>query len=233
MAYRSDPLDDPRLLKVGFSALKAFVGQNLASTDSEDAARELLDRCTTKFAIVNLAEHYQIDFSALLDREGGLRLAEGRRRVGATLESQQGRTTPPSSTRPTGVPRPNRKWGVAAWAQSQWKQEGGPAIEPLLSSGAVALLNAAWVIQLAEQPGAILPRRQDLPGEAFLPLDTLKAAGSVSGGLRIALLSYPWTHPVHPDKFGHTLRLVANVLKHFAAWEVRENRPPTWGLFWE
>jgi len=55
----------------------------------------------------------------------------------------------------------------------------------------------------------------------------------VGGGLRIALLSYPWTHPKHPDKFGFTLRLVAGVLRHYAAWETRENRPTTWGLFWD
>ena len=52
------------------------------------------------------------------------------------------------------------------------------------------------VVELAES-GKRIERRQDLPKEAFLSLDDLKAAGSVRDGLPIAMLSYPWLSPSH------------------------------------
>ena len=96
--------------------------------------------------------------------------------------------------------------------KKRWKELGGRMIENLLFSGAVAVLDAKYLVWLAET-GGVLQRRQDLSDEAFLSLAELKAAGCPHESLPIVVLSYPWLTPTHPDPRGHTLRLVAKVLK--------------------
>ena len=51
----------------------------------------------------------------------------------------------------------------------QWCELRGDALEPVLASGAVALLDAQWIISHAEASG-VLSHRQTLPEEAFLSL---------------------------------------------------------------
>ena len=48
-----------------------------------------------------------------------------------------------------------------------WRKRFGDALEPVLASGAIALLDAHWIIKHAEA-GGILDHRQALPSEAFL-----------------------------------------------------------------
>ena len=61
-----------------------------------------------------------------------------------------------------------------------WKAHDGEAIEASLASGAVALVDAHWLILFAKAGGRILPRAE-LPSEAFMALDELKAAGNPNG----------------------------------------------------
>ena len=65
-----------------------------------------------------------------------------------------------------------------------WEKYLGPALEGPLQSGAIALLDAAYVVQLAEKCQAIQPR-QLLPAEAFLSLGVIKEQDAYNDGLRI------------------------------------------------
>ena len=56
-------------------------------------------------------------------------------------------------------------------------------------------------------------RRQDLPKEAFIDLDTLKRMKHVSGRLSIISISHPWQQPDHPDPKEVNLQLLAKVMK--------------------
>ena len=82
--------------------------------------------------------------------------------------------------------------------EDEWRYNGGEELEPLLASGAIALLDAGWLIRRASS-GEGIKRRQDLEPEAFLSLDDLKAAGSVREGLPIILVScaLPGLLPLH------------------------------------
>jgi len=111
--------------------------------------------------------------------------------------------------------------------RKEWEGKGGAEVELLLRSGAVAVLDAKWVVALSKR-GGIISRRQELPDEAFLTLDEIVAAGLVSGGLRLALVSYPWLHPSHPDPKGTTLALLAKVLEAYLAKD-----KGVWALFWD
>ena len=64
--------------------------------------------------------------------------------------------------------------------------------------------------------GGRLPRRQDIPDEAFLTLDDLKqlpAGGNSHECLRIASASHAWQQPDNPDPKGINLALLARFLK--------------------
>ena len=62
-----------------------------------------------------------------------------------------------------------------------WRTKGGADLEPVLASGAVALLDAQWIISHAEA-GGVLNHRQALPEEAFLSLaDLVEATNEMSG----------------------------------------------------
>ena len=96
------------------------------------------------------------------------------------------------------------------------------------------MIDARWLVERAqESEDAIILRRQELPPEAFLSLNELKAAcvAHKSLCLPIVILSYPWLEPSHPDSKGFTLRLLAGVLNtmlvHAPAWF------PRVGVFWE
>ena len=98
---------------------------------------------------------------------------------------------------------------------------GGEEFEPWLSEQAdgtpIRLVNAEYLIQLAESGGKLL-RRQDMPESAFISLKDLR--GMAKGGqfhdcLRIFCVSHPWLQPDHCDPKGDNLRLLARVLKAY------------------
>ena len=72
-----------------------------------------------------------------------------------------------------------------------WESCLGPSLEPPLRSGAIALMDAAYVVKMAKEGRGIMPR-QLLPPEAFISLEELKAENKVDAGLRVLCISYPW-----------------------------------------
>ena len=124
---------------------------------------------------------------------------------------------------------PIRAVPVSAKVQADWEIYGGPSLESLLKNGSIALLDAQWLVEEAAR-GGVLRRRQELPDEAFLCCEEVKAFGVVDEGLPIAAISYPWLTPQHPDPHGSQLKLLAAVLEAFLA---GDGRPQRWALFWE
>ena len=102
----------------------------------------------------------------------------------------------------------------------EWKDRGGTELEAVLESGAVALLDAEWVIARAASSGVLLPR-QALPDEAFLSLSEVQARTCSYGPLPVVCVSHCWLQPDHPDPRGYNLRAVARALASLTKW----NRP--------
>ena len=88
------------------------------------------------------------------------------------------------------------------------------------------LIDARFMIALGELGGTMV-RRQDLPKEAFIDLDTLKR---MDGGnsLPIISISHPWQQPDHPDPKEVNLQLLAKVMKILLEHEGR-----TFAVFFE
>ena len=125
-----------------------------------------------------------------------------------------------------------------------------PRRQPVLKSGAIALLDARWIIKHAEA-GGVLTHRQALPKEAFLSLEDLVEAIPkddiwLYGSLPVAALSYPWLTKDHPDPIGANLRRVARALNVLLVghWQtenpmlIRQGIPstdslPRLGVFWD
>ena len=92
-------------------------------------------------------------------------------------------------------------------------------LREFLSSGSVALLKASYLLVLASIPGAVLPRRQDLPPSALVDVEMLdRCLGELSRCdaetrcdekfLPLIILSYCWMAKEHPDGEGRQLREV-------------------------
>ena len=93
-----------------------------------------------------------------------------------------------------------------------WRKLGGGDLEPVLASGAIALVDSRWIINYAEA-GGVLTHRQALPKDAFITFTDLVKGTESELGLLIAALSYPWLTKDHPDPEGKNLRRVAQALK--------------------
>jgi len=127
---------------------------------------------------------------------------------------------------------------ASSGAPSQIQRESfdefrGNEIEPFLRSGAVAILNAAWVVSLWRGGGRIR-RRQELPPEAFLAVDELIAATKHGAGLALLVISYAWLHPENPDPNGAHLALIGKVCHAF----IESRSGPlgggsAYGVFWD
>ena len=114
--------------------------------------------------------------------------------------------------------------GVSEEKLELWRKRGGGDLEPVLASGAVALLDAQWIISHAEA-GGVLTHRHALPEEAFLSLADLVEA--TRHDLPVAALSYPWLTKDHPDPRGANLSRVARALKVLTSGGRRL------GVFWD
>ncbi|CAK0825655.1 unnamed protein product [Prorocentrum cordatum] len=111
--------------------------------------------------------------------------------------------------------------------QRLWVERGGLELDPVLASGALLLLDAGSLIQLASS-GGILQPRQTLPPAAFASHSTVRAAthqvpetiGQSQKGafplftavLRIVCVSHCWLQPRHPDPLGYNLRVLGRAL---------------------
>ena len=138
-------------------------------------------------------------------------------------------------------------FGERVWAQYLKDNEGKPPdseiyfkpekMYSLLRQGSdgspapVRLLRLSWLLKQARR-GAVLPRRQELPDEAFLseaevralprghvgePLETCGCARTdnwrADKPLRIIAISYGWLTPEHPDPDGEQLRRFAKQIE--------------------
>ena len=119
----------------------------------------------------------------------------------------------------------------SAGTLKMWRERGGGDLEPVLASGAVALLDAQWIISHAEA-GGVLSHRQALPKEAFLSLANLVEVMWEQRGpfLPVAALSYPWLTKDHPDPCGANLSRVARALKAMLS---DPDNIPRLGVFWD
>lgn len=118
----------------------------------------------------------------------------------------------------------NQRKTRAEW----WVHWQGELLEPALASGAVALLDAGWLLKLAQSGrDARIQPLQALPYEAFVSIDELRAETDGGFHLPIIVLSYTWLHPLHPDPNGETLRLLGRLLPAFI------RRHARWGVFWD
>jgi len=117
----------------------------------------------------------------------------------------------------------------------------------LASSGDVQLLSFLWLQKRAKE-GKELPRRQDLPPEAFADMDALRKAHSdLPPHIRAAVLpmlsvSYCWLEPGHPDPDGKQLRHVVETLDKYLVtgrgYNIPEPEPwhsffPDMAVFWD
>ena len=82
------------------------------------------------------------------------------------------------------------------------------------------LIDLRWLVKLGRKRGR-LPKWQDLPSEAKVPLGELRR--SYGGwGLPILALSYPWHSKHHPDPQGSQLQQLLPLLE--AVQEVLDER---------
>ena len=101
-----------------------------------------------------------------------------------------------------------------------WRENDGTAFESALQVdpehgvSPVKLIDMRFIIALGELGGTMV-RRQDLPKEAFIDLDTLKRLKreGLYRSLNIISISHPWQQPEHPDPKEVNLQLLAKVLK--------------------
>ena len=139
-------------------------------------------------------------------------------------------------------------FGERVWAQYLKDSEGKPPgdgeiffkpekMYSLMRRGSdgspapVRLLRLSWLLQQARR-GAVLPRRQELPEEAFLSEAEVRALPRGHEGkafetcgclmpddqradkpLRIIAISYGWLTPEHPDPDGEQLRRFAQQIE--------------------
>ena len=118
-----------------------------------------------------------------------------------------------------------------------WRELDGTAFESALQVdpehgvSPVKLIDMRFIIALGELGGTMV-RRQDLPKEAFIDLDTLKRLkGPVS--LPIISISHPWQQPDHPDPKEVNLQLLAKVLKLMLEFYKQSGIGTTFAVFFE
>eukprot|EP00900_Chrysochromulina_parva_P018913 jgi/Chrpa1/27022/Chrysochromulina_OHIO_Genome00000954-RA len=113
---------------------------------------------------------------------------------------------------PPTRPSPPVPAALAARQERAWERLGGREIEDMVGRGAVALLDAHWVLAHASRGGR-LRRRQEMPPEAFITLAELRAAGCPEGTLPILACTHAWQGADEPDADGSQQRLLVNFLK--------------------
>ena len=110
---------------------------------------------------------------------------------------------------------------VSPEQEARWRELRGHELEAALKSGAIRLLDGGWLVACAER-GERIRRRQDLPPEAFISLEELKAAAEYV--LPIICLSYAWLHPDHPVSRPRLAATASPVPRHPSAPAARPPR---------
>ena len=120
-------------------------------------------------------------------------------------------TSPPKQSQQSGKTRSSAALNTLDLARYTQPQSIWVALE----TGHVRLVKATYLIMLSDANG-ILPRRQDLPPEAFISVEELKrlfGSGNRDAVLPIIAISFCWDTAAHPDPHGKQLATVAAVLK--------------------
>ena len=118
-----------------------------------------------------------------------------------------------------------------------WRKHDGTAFESALQVdpehgvSPVKLIDMRFIIALGELGGTMV-RRQDLPKEAFIDLDTLKRLQGVNS-LPIISISHPWQQPDHPDPKEVNLQLLAKVMKIMLEYFKQDFGNITFAVFFE
>ena len=120
----------------------------------------------------------------------------------------------------------------------EWRKQDGTAFESALQVdpehgvSPVKLIDMRFIIALGELGGTMV-RRQDLPKEAFIDLDTLKRLKGDGGfALPIISISHPWQQPDHPDPKEVNLQLLAKVMK-IMLYDYKQDGVGTFAVFFE
>jgi Leucine Rich repeat len=128
---------------------------------------------------------------------------------------------------------------VSLASTQKWEELGAGALEPALRSNAIRLVDAAWLCRSYQIDGLRkVPRRQDMPEEAFLSANEVIQAtrgGEIDVGLRVRLicLSYMWLDEEHPDPFGWTFNALVEKLKEMVRLEMDGGQNCSWAVFWD
>ena len=123
---------------------------------------------------------------------------------------------------------------------------GVDALLDSVASGAIAALKGSWVAELQARGGK-LPRRQDLPPQAFWTAKELRKLVKALGpdyALLFVALSYRCMTKDHPDPHGFHLAIVARVARLYmhsdpdcspltAAFKAAGLVAPDFALFWD
>jgi len=105
---------------------------------------------------------------------------------------------------------------AAAPPSSEAERYTQPAsIWQALGTGRVRLVRSSWLVTWSKA-GNALPRRQELPEEAFISVQELQqmvGSGNLDGVLPIIAISFCWLTPAQPDPEGKQLATVAATLE--------------------
>jgi len=181
---------------------------------AEAAARVAADRLATEQAAAEEAARVAAEEAARLAtkqaaaEEAARMAAEEAARL-ATEQAAAEEAARVAADRPPHLP-PAREVKVDEEKMVKWNRRSGIELEAVLTTGAVALLDAEWVIARAASGGVLLPR-QALPDEAFISLSEVQASTG-NYDLPVVCVSHCWLQPDHPDSRGYNLRAVARAL---------------------
>ena len=125
----------------------------------------------------------------------------------------------PSVSHPRHMPAPQNVMEealrVGETGHARWQLK---AIYDATENGAIAWVSVEYLKRISDG-GGVLPRRQDVPRDAFLTVEEVKNQA-------LFVLSYRWLTPFHPDPTSFRLKQLMEVLK-------KETAHPRDGVFWD
>ena len=104
---------------------------------------------------------------------------------------------------------------VGETGHARWQLK---ALYDATENGAIAWVSVEYLKSISDG-GGFLPRRQDVPRDAFLTVEEVKNQA-------LFVLTYRWLEREHPDPKGFRLKQLFEVLK-------KENAHPRDGVFWD
>ena len=193
------------------SAVEQAAAEESARVAAEEAARSATVQAAAEESARLIAEQAE---GARVAAEQAAAKEAARVAAEEAVRLEQAAAAPvavaPVAALPPHLP-PASEVAVGEEAMTKWKECGGAELEAVLKSGAVALLDAQWLIEHSKRGGVLLPR-QALPDEAFISLRECQASTTRNTRFNVGCVSHCWLQPDHPDPHGHNLRAVARAL---------------------